>query len=150
MITGTVEVKGEVKLDKERNKTCRTQRGREPPLHMDCYKGIRRTANEWSSDSNSDSDEDEGESQREMTAERSHEGESLSGTPGKEREGAEPSSCRSAQAPLVFDLQEELRRSQRKKRAPKTYSGVYPILVKGQQAQYIPWGFRDLEGIVSK
>ncbi|KAK0145553.1 hypothetical protein N1851_015507 [Merluccius polli] len=153
MITGTVEVKGEVELDREKDKACRTQKGRGPPLHMDCYRGVRGTVQDWRSDSVSDSDEDEGGQrgrrskvgQIELAAGHSPGDIFCSEPQGKEREEVETSN-RSALDPLVFDLQEELRRSQRKKKSTKK-PGLYPILVKGQQVQYIPWGSQDLEGV---
>ena len=36
------------------------------------------------------------------------------------------------------------------RKAPDTLPGNYPILVKGQQVQYQPWGSQDLEGVISK
>jgi len=36
VISGTVDIKGEVKVDKESDGACGTQRGIDPSLYMDC------------------------------------------------------------------------------------------------------------------
>ena len=54
--------------------------------------------------------------QRKMRAEGSHEGESYTGTPRREEEGAQPGDSKSSQIPLVLKLQEALRKSQRERR----------------------------------
>ena len=53
-----VDIKEEVKLNGE-NKDCDAQEGRGPPIHMDCYKGIKKALQGLNSDSSSDSGSDE-------------------------------------------------------------------------------------------
>ena len=50
-------------------------------------------------------------------------------------------SSKACPSPLVTEMQEEqqLRRSTRKQ-ATESCSGAFPILIKGDQAQYVPWG----------
>lgn len=58
------------------------------------------------------------------------------------------------QSPIVRELKEamdKMRRSTTEKTAPNTsVAGSYPILVKGEQIQYVPWGSQDLAGIVAR
>ena len=49
-----MDIKGEVKLDGEKSKDCDTQGGKGPPIHMDCYWGLRKVMKEWNRDSDSD------------------------------------------------------------------------------------------------
>jgi hypothetical protein len=63
LLTGNVEIKGEVTLDEGDNK-CNTQGRRGAPIHMDCYEGIRKAREECSNADTSyskseDEDEDE-------------------------------------------------------------------------------------------
>ena len=63
LLTGNVEIKGEVTLDEGDNK-CNTQGNRGAPIHMDCYEGIRKAREECSNADTSyskseDEDEDE-------------------------------------------------------------------------------------------
>ena len=60
LITGTVDIKGEVTQNGE-NKDCDTQGGKGPPIHIDCYEGIRKAREEWNSADNSSSDSDYGD-----------------------------------------------------------------------------------------
>ena len=54
-------------------------------------------------------------------------------------------------SPLVTEMQEEQRlRRSTKKQAMESYSGAFPILIKGDQVQYVPWGSLDLEGLIHK
>ena len=36
------------------------------------------------------------------------------------------------------------------KRKAKSCSGIFSILIKGDQAQFVPWGSLDLEGLINK
>ena len=157
MITGTVEVKGEVELDRMKEKACisprkgLSQKGRGPPLHMDCYRDVRGTVQNCESDGSIDSDDNKG-GQREGKSkvdqnEYSFWDKAYGETQGRDEQEEGETSSRSALDPPVFPLQEGLRRSLRNKTSTKQ-SGNYPILVKGQQVQYIPWGSQDLEGVV--
>ena len=69
----------------------------------------------------------------------------VSGDPGTEVSGCSTS----IQSPLILQSRGKLRRARRGKKAPDTLPGNYPILVKGQQVQYQPWGSQDLEGVIS-
>ena len=170
-ISGTVEIKGEVKLDKEKDAACGTQREIDPKMHMDCYKGIRDIFLEWDSDNDEGVDRDpqskgsyierhregrrSGEVRHRRGVERSRGGGSqecaLDGEgAGKERERREAwptDSHNSTHSPLALELLEDLR-DKMKKKANKTPAGVHPIQIKGVQAYYTPWASQDLEGLV--
>lgn len=121
LVSGTVDIKGEVVMDKG-NRDRGPKLG--PHIHMDCYRGVKGAMPEW--EGNSDSDEEEvGCSQEEVP-------------PGGKR------------SLLVGEPQKEIRKSRRKKEAPKSHLGEFPILVRGEQAHYVPWGSQDLEGLISR
>ncbi|XP_059909428.1 uncharacterized protein LOC132459063 [Gadus macrocephalus] len=73
-------------------------------------------------------------------------GEGYSESPATE----EPGCSTSVLSLTPLELDEKLRKSQRGKKAPDTVPGIFPILVKGQQVHYQPWGSQDLEGVISK
>jgi len=66
--------------------------------------------------------------------------ESVGDEDGSEGEGSQ------AEARPGSELQEGPKRSQR----VRSQLGQYPILVKGKQVHYVPWGSQDLEGLASR
>ena len=143
LITGTVDIKGKVQMDKEK-------REREPQLgshiHMDCYEGVKGAINEW----DCDSDSDEGDSDRRSNNSHLRRIQFENKNTEKDEDSEEEEGDQEGASPLVAELKKEIRKSQRKKKAPKSYPGQFPILIKGQQAQYVPWGSQDLEGLISR
>ena len=65
VISGTVDVRGEVTIDEESSGACGTQRGIDPTIHMDCYKGVRNLLPEFESDSDEDCNKNLQEQRRE-------------------------------------------------------------------------------------
>jgi len=138
LVTGTVDIRGEVKID-ERNKDLEAKKRTETPIHMDCYKQIRKAGRGVRKASSSEEEDTEGESNSEGSSKVAS------------RKSLDEEDTEAGPSPPAIEVQEEfqLKRAMRKK-DQKSGSGAYPILIRGDQAQYVPWGSLDLEGLILK
>ena len=165
LVTGTVDIKGEVTIDEE-SKVQESKKGKDAHIHMDCYKQVkeakhrRRKVSSSEEDTEEESDSDS-ESDRKVTGRKSTaktRGKAGKRTGKSKRKGEEEVSqdkeeeeegSKASSSSVVTEVQEDgMSKRSTKKKTQQSCSGAFPILIRGGHAHYVPWGSQDLEGLI--